>query len=72
MIKDKTGISNDGHSLTYHRQYHTDYYQATLGLNIADLLNLKQNKDGRYFTTSGIKTPLGLYLTIQRVIADNS
>ena len=70
-MTDKTGIDDEGRSLAYHKQHHTDYYQATLGLRIADMLSLTQDRDGRYATAWGTKTPLGLYFTIQRIIADD-
>lgn len=53
------------------RQRLTEQQQAKIGAYIADMLGLRQNQDGKYYTTWGRKTPLGLYLTIQRIILDN-
>lgn len=64
----KTNIDDGGHNIHWHRQHHTEYYQATIGLRIANMLGLEQNTDGRYYTTWGTKTPLGLYLSIQGII----
>lgn len=43
--------------------------QTKAGENIALVLGLKLDEHGRYPTTIGNKTALGLYLTIQRIIA---
>ena len=68
---DKTGMDIGEHSIFWHKQHHTEYYQATIGLRIADMLGMTQNTDGKYYTTWGTKTPLGLYLSIQRILRDN-
>ena len=44
-----------------------DVAAAQLGKELAVLLNLKQTKNGRYDTTYGDKTPLGLFRTIERI-----
>jgi len=41
------------------------------GKALANLLHLKKNKNGRYDTSWGDKTELGLYLTIKRVVEEN-
>jgi hypothetical protein len=41
-----------------------------IGKEIADMLMLKRDKNGRYETTWGNKTPLGLYLTLKRLIEE--
>ena len=64
-------INNEPHSFAWHKQHNTEHYQATIGLKIADMLGLSQDADGRYYTAWGTKTPLGLYLTIKRVISEN-
>lgn len=68
MNMNKTGIDDGECSIEWHKQNHTEYYQATIGLKIADMLGLTQNADGRYYTTWGTKTPLGLYLCVQRIL----
>lgn len=70
-MMDETGIDNEGNSLDYHKQRHTEYHQATIGLKIADMLGLEQNRNGKYYTARGIKTPLGLYLSIQQIIRED-
>ena len=55
-------LSND-----YHKQHHTEEHQAKIGNCIAQLLMLKKTK-GRYHTTWGTKTDLGLYLCVKRII----
>jgi len=45
-----------------------DEVAAKLGKELAVLLHLKQTKNGRYDTTYGDKTPLGLLRTIERII----
>ena len=67
----KIGIDNEGHNLLWHKQHHTEYYQAVIGLAIADMIGINQNADGRYYTNWNTKTPLGLYLSIKRIIRDN-
>jgi hypothetical protein len=42
--------------------------QTKLGENIATVLGLRTNEFGRYNTTVGDKTALGLYLTIRRIV----
>ncbi len=69
-MTNNTGISKNGDTMAWHKQHHTEYYQAYIGLQIANMLGLNQNTDGRYFTTWGTKTPLGLYLSIKRIIKD--
>ena len=44
--------------------------QARRGELIAETLGLRKGKDGRYKTTWGTKTPLGLYLTVARLVAE--
>jgi hypothetical protein len=46
--------------------------QAKIGAALIDLLGLKVKKNGRVDTSWGDKTPLGLYLTIQRVMGETS
>jgi len=42
--------------------------QIEKGKKLAELLDLKIKENGRYDTTWGDKTPLGLFLTVQRII----
>ena len=44
--------------------------KAEIGRDIAELLHLKQNKDGRYDTAWGTKTSLGIFLCIERIIKE--
>jgi len=44
--------------------------QARCGKYLADVLCLK-SRSGRYDTQWGSKTPLGLYLTVQRILQEN-
>lgn len=53
------------------RQHTIEQRQTKIGLVIADMLGLTQTKQGRYYTTWGTKTPLGLCLSIQRIIKEN-
>lgn len=69
-MADMIGIDNDNKSLSYHKQHNTEYYMAFRGTIIAGILGLKQDKDGRYNTTHGTKTPLVLYRTIKRIMED--
>lgn len=41
------------------------------GEKIAQFLNLKKTKEGRYNTTYGTKTDTGLYLSIIRFLEEN-
>lgn len=51
--------------------------QMTIGYKLVEILNLKQVKDNdghfynppRYNTSYGTKTAIGLYLTVQRIMA---
>lgn len=43
---------------------------AKIGQEIADMLMLRKTNNGRYETTWGDKTPLGLYLTLKRIIEE--
>ena len=63
--------AEDVYAEEWHRQYHTEQRQAKIGFNIANMLGLKVSKQGKYNTTWGTKTPLGLYLSIQRIIREN-
>lgn len=42
--------------------------QHKLGEKLIEVLGLRMKSNGRVNTTWGDKTPLGLYLTVQRVI----
>ncbi len=44
--------------------------QARLGRELADMLQLKLKRNGRYDLRDGDKTDLGLYRTINRCIED--
>ena len=55
----------------WHKQRHTEQHQTKIGTNIANMLGLMQTKDGRYCTAWGTKTPLGLYLSIMRIIRED-
>ncbi len=48
----------------------TELHQHRRGQAIAELLGLELKKNGRYDTTWGDKTPLGLYLTVRRFVED--
>jgi hypothetical protein len=48
----------------------SDADMVNRGLLLAEVLGLKQKPNGRYDTTWGDKTPLGLYLTVQRIIEE--
>lgn len=56
------------------KQHNTTDHQARIGQCIADLLDLKLirrgEQAGRYDTQWGTKTPLGLYLSIKRIITE--
>jgi hypothetical protein len=43
--------------------------EAAIGLKIAQLLNLHTHK-GVYWTAEGIKSDLGLYRTVKRIIEE--
>ncbi len=49
------------------QQAHKDR-KAEIGRDIAELLRLKQDENGRYDTAWGTKTDLGIYLYIERII----
>lgn len=40
------------------------------GLKIAEILSLRKNSEGRYQTTWGTKTALGLFRTMERLILE--
>ena len=42
--------------------------QNQLGKEIAEILCLRKKKDGRYNTTWGDKTPIGLFNTVARIV----
>ena len=44
--------------------------QTAIGHDIINMLFLKVKKNGRVDTTWGDKTPLGLYLTLQRIMGE--
>jgi hypothetical protein len=44
--------------------------EEKIGKAIAEVLQLKKNKLGRYDTTWGDKTDLGLYWIIERIIEE--
>lgn len=48
----------------------TEYQLKNAGLEIATLLNLKADKDGRYSTSWGTKTAIGLARSVQRVLEE--
>lgn len=56
------------------KQHNTDTHLARISQCIADLLDLKLirrgESKGRYDTQWGTKTPLGLYLSIKRIITE--
>lgn len=48
----------------------TNLHNHDCGADIADILNLKKNKDGTYPTTWGNKSEYGLYLTVETLIKE--
>ena len=46
----------------------TEQQAEQLGKQVAEILNLKKGKDGRYNTTWGTKTDIGLGMVIQRLV----
>ena len=45
-------------------------FETSAGLAIAKLLDLRKNEVGRYNTSIGDKTALGLYRTMKRVLTE--
>ena len=56
-------------SKEYDKQVNNEAHQTRRGEALAELLNLKP-KNGRYSTSWGDKTALGLYLTVWRFMED--
>lgn len=48
-----------------------DDRQAEIGAKLIETLGLHTKTNGRVNTTWGDKTPLGLYLTVKRIIEEN-
>jgi hypothetical protein len=46
----------------------TEIEQSKIGETLIEVLGLRVKSNGRVNTTWGDKTPLGLYLTVQRII----
>lgn len=58
-------------SKEYDRQTNNKTHLSMMGKLIADILQVKMNKSGRYVTTWGDKTALGLYRTVKRIIDED-
>jgi hypothetical protein len=50
----------------------TEDEKALRGLRLIEILGLKRSKEeaGRYLTTWGTKTALGIYLTVKRILEE--
>ncbi len=56
------------HSDDYHKQHNTEEHQAKIGSCIAQLLLLKRTSTGLFKTSWGVKSDLGLYLSVKKII----
>jgi len=58
-------------SVEYDRQTNNNAHLSRVGKRIANILMLKQDKQGLYNTTWGTKTDIGLYRTVKRIIDED-